>query len=141
MGNWMTVSLSGSVAPEDLAALSEWVNIGDDWGKFHPLCNPGPSICGLGNWTRTEINTSGNCAERNYDAESVAEALRDAIKVAPSLALKVHCGGDYESKDCVATVTVLNGEVSVGPAEVEKVTGISEGEMGFRLGRMVGGLG
>ena len=75
----------------------------------------------------------------NYDINDVAEALRHMVTLAPSLELKVHCGGDYESDTCVATVTVHAGEVSVGPAEVPTVgEGLADLSVA-RLGAILGG--
>lgn len=83
-----------------------------------------PSLCGLGRWVPAsggDINAVGNLSERNYDVDSVASTLRDLAVVAPSLRLKVHCGGSYESTECVATVTVQDQVVTVGDPEVAEV--------------------
>lgn len=128
MGNWRTVRLTGTVSADDLPALQRWVNIGDDWDDFHPLCNVGFSLCGLGDWTGTEMSAVGNLAERDYEPADVADALRKAVEVAPSLTLKVHCGGDWEAKECAATVTVADGQVSVGAPEVPVVCGDELGD-------------
>src|SRR4029079_4387743 len=105
MGNWMTVSMRGTLAAEDVAAASEFCTVKDDWSNFGPLSYTG-GLASLGRWVGTEIHADGNLAERDYSTEAVAEMLREITAVAPSLALKVHCGGSYESEDCVATITV-----------------------------------
>ena len=145
MGNWRTVTITGSIGVQDVAAARRYIELGNDpanWGGFHCLCWPGPSLCGLGRWIPPaggKIRAVGNLAERNYDINDVAEALRHMVTLAPSLELKVHCGGDYESDTCVATVTVHAGEVSVGPAEVPTVgEGLADLSVA-RLGAILGG--
>lgn len=152
MGNWMTVTIEGSIDPADAGAARAFVDITDgtrrfvnhmdvDWDRFHCLCFCGPSLQGLGLWIPEaggEFRAVGNLAERDYGPESVAETLRGLVAVAPSLRLKVHCGGDYESTDCVATVTVADGTVSLGSPEVAEV-GDGLAEMGIaRLGVILG---
>ena len=140
MGNWCTVSLRGTLAKDDVAAVREFVTAKDDYSNFHCLTGSIAGLAGLGMWPAEEIHADGNLAERNYDAESVAEVLREIVKIAPSLSLKVHCGGDYESTECVATVTAENGEVVVGKPEVETVSGVSEDVAhGRLLGILYGG--
>lgn len=126
MGNWMTVNIVGTIAPDDLPAAKAFVNTGGDHNRHNPLCNYGFSVCGLDDWTAEQVQACGNLSDRDYTVEDVAEALRLMVVVVPSLALKVHCGGDYESEDCIATVTVADGVVSVGPADVPKVGGLRE---------------
>jgi hypothetical protein len=141
MGNWRTVNIVGTIAPNDLPAARAFVNTGDDYSRFHPLCNYGFSLCGLGDWTAEEVLACGNLSERDYSVEDVAETLRQMVAVVPSLALKVHCGGDYESEDCVATITVAGGNVFVDPAEVAKLgdmVPLSKGRMAAFLSGMAG---
>jgi len=58
----------------------------------------------------------GNCYERNYTPEMVADHLRKVLTVAPSLVVRVHCGAPYEDEECVATVIAGEGEAKVlGP--------------------------
>jgi hypothetical protein len=118
----MTVNITGTIAPVDMPAAKTFV--GTDEDRFHPLRNYSFSICGLGDWTAERIEACGNLSERDYTVEDVAATLRDMVAVVPSLRAKVHCGGDYESEDCVATITVADGVVSVGPPEVPKVGGL-----------------
>ncbi len=61
------------------------------------------------------------------------QMLRKIVKVVPSLKIKVHYGGDYESNKCIATVTVEHGVVTVGNPEVEFVSGTSQDEFTGRL--------
>jgi hypothetical protein len=121
----MTVNIVGSIAAADLPAAKTFVNTGDDDNRFHPLCNYGFSIWGLGDWTAETVQACGNLSERDYTVEDVAQTLRQMAAVVPSLQAKVHCGGDYESEDCVATITVTDGVVSVGPAEVGRLEGLA----------------
>jgi hypothetical protein len=127
MGNWRTVTITGTIGAEDAAAAQEFVELGDDpktWDRFHCLCWPGPTLCGLGRWIPAgggNIAAVGNLAERDYDVDDVAETLRRMLTVAPSLDVKVHCGGDWEADACTATVTARAGQVTVGPAEIPTV--------------------
>jgi hypothetical protein len=133
MGNWCTVSLRGTLAKSDVDAVREFVTCEPDFSNFHCLTGSISGLCGLGMWPAEEIHVDGNLAERNYDADSVADTLREIVKIAPSLSLKVHCGGEYEDKTCVATVTAHDGEVLVGDPEVETVSGISDDAFKGRL--------
>lgn len=135
MGDWMTVTIVGTIDPADVTAARAYVNIGErdegaDWDRFHCLCYCGPSLCGLGMWIPIvggDIYAVGNLSERNYDPDDVAKVLRELALVAPSLELKVHCGGSYESTTCVATVTLTKGEVFVGYPEIPVVgAGLAE---------------
>ena len=49
--------------------------------------------------------------------------------------LKVHCGGEYESAECVATISVGEGLVVVGKPERETVDGPSDAQMQENLFR------
>ena len=133
MGNWCTVSLRGTLAAEHVDAVREFVTAKDDWSNFHCLTGSLAGLCGLGMWPAEEIHADGNLAERNYNADDVAEVLREIVKIAPSLDLKVHVGGEYESEECVATVTAKDGDVTVGPPEVAQVSGVDPMVMKGRL--------
>lgn len=138
MGNWRTVNMVGSVSPGEVEALRTRVVYSarrDEYDRFGPLSyDPeSPSICGLGEWPHPQISAYGNLAERDYDPEDVVRVLSDLVTVAPSLVLKVHCGGDWESSTCVATITVADGAVSLGPPEVQEVVPISTSEAVARL--------
>jgi len=133
MGNWRTVWIVGKCGAEDLPALQQAVRVNsdsdDDWDKFHPLCFSGLSLCGLGDWPAEVINVVGNLAERDFSVEQVVETLESLVKAAPSLEAKIHCGGDWESKDCIATVQAANGKVILLEPEVETIPGFSEAQM------------
>lgn len=139
MGNWRTVNLRGQMAEADIEKANEFLNPGEDYR--HWTCMSFSSgLAGLGHWPAEVINADGNLSERDYSVDDVAETLRDLVKVAPSLELKVHCGGEYESEECLATVTVANGEVSIGAPEVPKVKAASmDSVMGRLFGHMHGG--
>lgn len=141
MGDWMTVTINGTIDPADAPAAIAFVEIGQDWSRFHPLCFTGISLCGLGRWIPRDggdINVVGNLSERNYGAEAVAETLGELVAVAPSLSVKVHCGGPYEDKKCTATVTCHEGVVTIGDPEVETVGEGLDELSAFRLGQIVG---
>lgn len=147
MGNWRTVNIVGTVSEPDAAALREhlaypgyWLDDRHEhpaWQRFGPLsfCRDQPSLCGLNDWPAAAMDRAGNLAERDYDPDDVAETLRELLAVAPSMALKVHCGGEWESLECVATVTVAAGQVTVGPPEVERIAAMSEERMELNLVR------
>jgi hypothetical protein len=127
VGNWRTLTIVGHIDAPDAPAAVAFVELGPDpanWGEFHCLCYTGMSLCGLGRWVPGgggRIFAVGNLAERDYGVEDVAEALRRMVAAAPSLDVKVHCGGEWEDPTCVATVTAHEGQVTVGPPEVERV--------------------
>lgn len=133
MGNWRTVNLRGTLAPEDVDKATEFLTPDEMYRNFGPM-SYGAGMAGLGRWAREVINADGNLAERDYGSDDVAEHLRGLVAVAPSLELKVHCGADYEDSNCIATVTVSNGEVSVGEPEVAKVAAV-DGDAA--LGRLI----
>lgn len=129
MGNWRTVSITGSMNARDAASLYEYLGYSyapknPAMDHFGPLSfnRDQPSLCGLNNWVNTTVNACGNLAERNYSVEDVAEELRKLLSVAGTMLLKVHCGGDWESEKCVATINVGEGLVVVGEPEVESIT-------------------
>ena len=134
MGNWMTVNMSGTMTEQDAAALREYLGYsfqvrGDPaMGRFGPLSfnREQPSICGLNDWPAPEVARAGNLAERGFDVADVAEELRTLVTVAGSMMLTVHCGGDNESLDCVATIRVSEGLVSAGKPEVERLEEIGD---------------
>lgn len=136
MGNWRTVNVSGTIAEADLGPLRERLGYSHDRGflseqQFGPLSfnTDSPSLCGLNNWVRSEVSATGNLAERDYGPEDVRAELQELLTIAPSMMLTVHCGGDWESDECVATIRTGEGLAVLLPPEVEKVTGPSEGQM------------
>lgn len=140
MGNWRTVTITGTCPPDQLDALREATNphAGGEYHNFHCL-STGNGLAGLGNWPAEHIDVSGNLAERDYGVGDVEDTLREIAAKAPGLAVKVHCGDDWESEDCIATVTLENGTVMVGPPEVARVRGASPDEMTGRLFKQLGG--
>ncbi len=138
MGNWRTVTMHGTVdrgEVDQLRAACAYDVYGEDWGDFGPLSfDPAtPGLASLGDWVRPTIAAGGNLAERDYAVDEVAEHLRRLVLVASSLALVVHCGGDYESTACVATIVVAAGAVTVGPAQVAEVAGATDEQAAGRL--------
>ena len=103
---------------------------------FTPLSMTG-GMCGLADWPAEVINAVGNLAERGYDEDSVKETLEEISKHVPSLKLKVHMGGDNESKDCVATVVLENGKATIEKPELEKIPEVSETQF---MGQMMKAL-
>jgi len=131
MGNWTTANIVGTCDGSEVAALRKALDPGRGFENFHCLVCGG--IGGLPNWANTTIKACGNLAERDYGAEDVREQLQELAKVAPSLAVKVHVGGDHESEDCVATVTLAAGVAVVGPPEQAKVAKPSDEQMKANL--------
>ena len=136
MGNWMTVQIIGSCAKDDVPALTKEVkydlhDINIDQ-EFYCLTSCG-GLCGLPLWPAEAINAVGNCAERDYTPESVKSNLEAFAKIAPSLEVKVHCGGDYETKEVIATVTLEKGKATIGKPEIENLPNPPEGQMAANL--------
>jgi len=141
MGNWRAVNIDGTIDPAQVAAarkacLSDYRAAGEQ--PYHALAfSPPGSLCGIDEWMAPRMNVTGNCYERDFEVEDIAEALRIVQKAAPSLNVKVHCGGDYEDKKCVATITAADGAVTVGPPEVETLPEQSEGDMTLRMMKLI----
>jgi hypothetical protein len=135
--NKRAVWLVGTVSAEDLPALQGLVRTGRNYIGFHALCHYGPSLDGLNDWPAQAMDAVGNLAAHGYTVEEIAEVLLWAAAAAPSLALKVHCGGDYEDAGVVATITVAGLEVTIGPPEVPRLRPTSDDE---RVDRVVHAL-
>lgn len=131
MGNWRTVMIDGYCDPSEVPKLSEAIDPGVDFSNHHALASGGAytSIYGLNDWAAARIVRTGNLAERGFSVEDVAASARKIVESAPSFEAKIHCGGDYESKTCVATITVEAGEVSIGEPEVRSLPERSEAEI------------
>lgn len=136
MGNWRRVQLLGTCAADEVKPLWDRVVYDihdlDSLDGFGPL-SAGSGLCGLSKWPAEAISAVGNMAERDYDEDSVKSCLEELAVIAPSLALIVHMGGDYEVDECVATVTLLKGQALVGPPGVEKIPPLDEDAMKGRL--------
>lgn len=132
MGNWTTVNMVGKCAPEDVKNIKGFINYDDDWEKFNCLSNTG-GLCGLNDWADEKISVIGNLAEQDYSTDDIKEALDEIVKLAPSLELKVHVGGDYESLDCIATVEAKEGVVEVKGPEIEKLMEIPSAQINGNL--------
>lgn len=135
MGNWQRVKIIGTCAAAEVPALQQRLDLRDlrsNLDNFGPLSHVG-GLCGLPLWAAEQIEAVGNLAERDYDAEAVGRHLGTLAAVAPSLAVKVHVGGDYESATCVATVQLANGEVTVLPPEVATIEEIDQGQISQAL--------
>lgn len=135
MGNWRTVSITGTMTAGDAAKLRDFLSYSydtpDGFDNFGPLSfNPiRPGLCGLGAWPADQVSACGNLAERDYSVEDVAGELRKLVSLAPSMLLQVHCGGDWESDECVATVLVGEGLVRTVKPQQAKVAAPGEAQM------------
>lgn len=132
MGNWRTVHLTGSCDAAEVGPLRAALIPDDTWSNFGPLSIT-EGLCGLGDWPAEQIDARGNLAERDYTVADVAEHLNRLLEVAPSLRLVVHCGDDWESSQCVATIDVRDGQVTETGPEVPAVLGVDETTMTTRL--------
>lgn len=132
MGNWRTVNIVGTIDPDEVAAVRAHLRLKPDGAGFGPLTITG-GLCGLGDWPAAEVDVCGNLAERNYSVHDVYDALWALVNIAPSVNLRVHCGGDYESEECVATITAADGLVFEHDPEVATVSGVGLGTMWGRL--------
>lgn len=132
MGNWRRAHLVGTCDRGEAGKLRRVIrmdlSVPDFDQPFYPLSATG-GVCGLPMWPDEEIDAVGNLAERDYDAEDVADCLRKLLTVAPSLELEVHLGGEYEADECVATVVCRDGEVSVEEPRVDEVPEVPVGQM------------
>ncbi len=133
MGDWRTVLIDGTCGAEEVEKLKNAIAYDNESFENLHCLTASNGLCALGMWAAERIHRIGNLAERDYTPEDVAEKLRELVKVAPTLRLKVHCGGNYESKDCVATISVAVGEVSVGSPEIGSIPEIPEEQMQANL--------
>ena len=140
MGNWRTVNITGTMSAEHAATLIDLLDYGPDYDRrvLHgaeclAFSRGRPGLCSLGTWPAEQVNRAGNLAERDYSVEDVATALRALVHHAPSMLLKVHCGGDWESDECVATISVGEGLVVVGKPEVTTIEGPSSEQVRANL--------
>lgn len=135
MGNWRTVNIAGTIDKAELGALYTRLAYSyshDDqaYNNFGPLSfsREKPSLCGLNNWLAPRVSAIGNLAERNYSPEDVRDELQELLKIAPSMMLTVHCGGDWESDECVATIRTGEGLAVILPPEVAKIEAIPDSQ-------------
>lgn len=130
MGNWRTVRVVGTVDAAHVRPLHDQLfydlrSYGEQKNPFGPLTICGPSLRGLNDWVKPQMDCVGNCAERDYTPLDIVAQLERVLPCAPSLAIKIHCGGDYESQACINTITVADGRVALGPPEVTTVGAMS----------------
>ena len=148
MGNWRTVRIVGTCPPDQVEALREacryypyeemkrrekqGMAFDEAMGATHCLAIS-DGFGGLRDWPAEVMDVGGNLFERNFVVEDVAETLEKLSESAPGLSVKVHCGNDWESEICIATVKLNNGKATVGPPEVKSVQGIAEDELKHRF--------
>jgi hypothetical protein len=135
--NKRAVWIVGTVSADELPLLQGFVRAGRDYQGFHALCHFGPSLDGLNDWPAECMDVVGNLPGHGYTIDEIAEVLLWASAAAPTLKLKVHCGGEYEDPEVVATITVEDFEVTVGPPEVPLLRSTSDAE---RVDRVVHAL-
>jgi hypothetical protein len=147
VGNWRTVNITGTMTAADAAKLRKVLDWGDYSGglaRYRDMpagadclsfSSVSPGLCGLGAWPAEQVNRCGNLHERDYSVRDVAEALEALVHIAPSMLLKVHCGGEYEAGECVAAISVGEGLVVIGKPERATVDGPGEDQMLANLAR------
>lgn len=129
MGNWRTVKLEGSCDPSEVDELRTACTMDNSAsGGWHCL-SMSNGLCGLGHWVGCHIDALGNLCERDYEVEDVAAQLEALAKVAPSLRLTVHCGGDRESKTVVASLVLEEGVVETCAPMIATLGDISDAQM------------
>jgi hypothetical protein len=137
MGDWMTANIVGTMHADDVRALRAVLDRGPgyswpNWGEPYAclsFSSARPGLAGLGAWPAMTMSRCGNLAERGFTVEDVHKALEALVPLAPSMLLKVHCGGPYESEECIATISVGEGLVVTGKPEQATVNGASEDQM------------
>lgn len=141
MGNWRTVQLKGSVAPEDAAAIRAYLQV-DKQTYESPTSEDdifflqfGTGLCGLNQWVNQDgtIEAVGNVFERGCDLDNLEEELNILAKKFPSLLLMLHAGDDYESKNCVATFIVQQEKVEKSQPLITDLDEISQDQVMINL--------
>ena len=139
MGNWRTVNIVGRCDEKDVLKLKDvisWDISGDS--EFYPLSHT-KGICSLPMWALKNISVVGNLAERDYSLKSVAECLDELLLIAPSLDVVIHCGGDYESMDCIATIKIIDDKSTICDPEIDSLPEITESQlMGHFYSQLLG---
>lgn len=149
MGNWRTVMIVGTCPQDQVDPLRDKLRFSvdsDGWGGLLEEAEclwVSAGLCGLGEWPEARMNVGGNLFERDYGVDDVRRALDACAAAAPGLDVKVHCGDDWESSKCIATVTKQPGSAAVvGDPEVPEVFGASEESIRLRMqSHMTGGRG
>ena len=133
MGNWKRAHLIGKVDPNEVPILRAACDIRSDryYDRHHILSYNSfkPTLCGLNGWVQEEIDIIGNIGEKDPHIEDIVAKFKDLVRVAPSLKLRMHVGGNYEAKEVTHTIIVYNGEVTVGPPEMKEIKEIPESQM------------
>lgn len=140
MGNWRTIHIEGTMSAEDAAKLREllddvWRSDAENVDQITCLSfdSKHPGLCGLGAWPSERMSRTGNLYERDYTVQDVADALTELVKVAPSMLLQVHCGDEYESEECVASVAVDEGVVAILEPAIAKIPEIPQEQVQYNL--------
>ena len=152
MGNWRTIEIQGHMAAEEAVQLREDLTYDymSDAAK-EPisvcLCWGGGgrspmSIGGLGMWVKKDglLAGQGNLFERDYGVEDVKRGLERIAAKYPTFTAVVHCGGDYESAECVASLFAARGQVWQVDPLVQTVGGAPDSVIEGRLLKAVFGI-
>lgn len=134
MGNWRTVNIVGTCAAHEVEALNTAIDcrMENNYAGLDCLSSCG-FPCGLPLWGGQNISARGNMAERNYDESSVKRFLEQLAKIAPSLKVIVHVGGDYESLDVTSSVMLESGVATICTPMQKTLDAMSESEMAARI--------
>ena len=118
MGNWTKVQIIGTCAAGEVGRLRNWIGMSYEDSRWSCLCHTG-GFSGLPNWGDAKINAVGNLAERGYSIKAIAVHATKLLLICPSLRIKIHVGGDYESSECVATINAHDPSAIIGDPEIE----------------------
>lgn len=135
MGDWRRVFIQGDCPAAEVSALRDALTYGGNgWEGLHPLVCIPTMLGGLDNWAEEAINAVGGLAERGFDAEDVAKAVRvHLLPAAPGLKIRIHISHVLPDDSCEATVLVANGEAEVVSPMMDQIPDISGSHMEGRF--------
>jgi len=134
MGNWRTVHIVGTIPKEDLSAMRAYFVINEFTINHWNCLMITDGLFGLGMWINEEVNAVGNLSERDYTPKNVLEVLEYIGKHWPKVSLKVHCGGEWEDKKCIATVVLNKGKAYfTSKPEIKEIGEIPQEKINKRL--------
>jgi len=127
MGNWRRVWIRGTIPEASLDAVEKFFTHDREYRNFNCL-SMGDGLCGLSHWVKTEVNSIGNLAERDYSVNDIKEVLEELEKKVPhcNVELTIHAGADYESDDCISTIIMKDGVVTINPPEIKVMPPITD---------------
>ncbi len=146
MGNWRTIDIQGHMAVEEAVQLREDLTydyVSDAAKEPISVCLCfGSGLMGLGQWVKKDglLAGQGNLFERDYGVEDVKRGLEAIAAKYPTFTAVVHCGGEYESAECVASLFAARGQVWQVDPLVPTVGGAPDSVIEGRLLKAVFGI-